>query len=55
MLTGPLFKKTYGKTAIDYLTEVRVIMAKQFMLQSDVRLKDIAYQVGYKQPRVTLG
>jgi AraC-like DNA-binding protein len=42
-----LFKKTYGKTAIDYLTEVRVNMAKQLMLQTDVRLKDVAYQVGY--------
>ncbi|MDF2723384.1 MAG: AraC family transcriptional regulator, partial [Paenibacillus sp.] len=42
-----LFKKTYGKTAIDYLTEVRVNMAKQLMLQEGVRLKDVAYQVGY--------
>lgn len=42
-----LFKKTYGKTAIDYLTEVRVNMAKQLMLHTDVRLKDVAYQVGY--------
>lgn len=42
-----LFKKTYGKTAIDYLTEVRVNMAKQLMLQTDVRLKDVAFQVGY--------
>ncbi|MEC0228909.1 AraC family transcriptional regulator [Paenibacillus alba] len=42
-----LFKKTYGKTAIDYLTEVRVNMAKQLMVQSDVRLREIAFQVGY--------
>jgi hypothetical protein len=35
-----LFKKKYGKTAIDYLTEVRVNMAKQLMLQTDVRLKE---------------
>ncbi|GFZ98655.1 HTH-type transcriptional activator Btr [Paenibacillus marchantiophytorum] len=42
-----LFKKTYGKTAIDYLTEVRVTMAKQLMVQSDVRLREIAFQVGY--------
>lgn len=42
-----LFKKTYGKTAIDFLTEVRVNRAKQLMLQEGVRLKDIAYQVGY--------
>lgn len=43
-----LFKKTYGKTAIDYLTEVRVNKAKQLMQQEGVRLKDVAYQVGYK-------
>ncbi|THF76529.1 AraC family transcriptional regulator [Cohnella fermenti] len=42
-----LFKKTYGKTAIDYLTGVRVNRAKQLMLQEDMRLKDIAYRVGY--------
>lgn len=42
-----LFKKTYGKTAIDYLTEVRVNRAKQLMLQEAVRLKDVAYRVGY--------
>lgn len=42
-----LFKKTYGKTAFDYVTEVRINMAKQLMLQEGARLKDIAYQVGY--------
>ncbi|HEY2491360.1 MAG TPA: AraC family transcriptional regulator [Paenibacillus sp.] len=42
-----LFKKTYGKSAIDYVTEVRVNCAKQFMVQSDARLRDIAHQVGY--------
>lgn len=42
-----LFKKTYGKSAMDYVTEVRVNYAKQFMVQSDARLRDIAHQVGY--------
>ncbi|NEW06385.1 ABC transporter substrate-binding protein [Paenibacillus sp. SYP-B3998] len=42
-----LFKKTYGKSTIDYVTEVRVNSAKQFMVQSDARLRDIAHQVGY--------
>lgn len=42
-----LFKKTYGISAIDYVTEVRVNCAKQLMMQSDARLRDIAHRVGY--------
>lgn len=42
-----LFKKTYGKSAIDYVTEIRVASAKQLMMQSETRLRDIAHQVGY--------
>ncbi|WP_335338945.1 AraC family transcriptional regulator [Aneurinibacillus sp. XH2] len=42
-----LFKKTYGKSAIDYITEVRLNNAKKMMIQSDARLRDIAHQVGY--------
>ncbi|MFW5436868.1 AraC family transcriptional regulator [Paenibacillus apiarius] len=42
-----LFKKTYGKSAIDYITEVRLNCAKHIMAQSDARLRDIAHQVGY--------
>ncbi|TNJ61588.1 AraC family transcriptional regulator [Paenibacillus hemerocallicola] len=42
-----LFKKTYGISAIDYVTEVRVERAKQFMFRSDARLRDVAHQVGY--------
>lgn len=42
-----LFKKTYGISAIDYLTEARVNAAKQLMLRSEARLRDIAHQVGY--------
>ncbi|GIP31998.1 HTH-type transcriptional activator Btr [Paenibacillus sp. J2TS4] len=42
-----LFKKTYGQSAIDYITEVRLNSAKQLMAQSDLRLRDIAHQVGY--------
>jgi ABC-type Fe3+-hydroxamate transport system substrate-binding protein len=43
-----LFKKTYGTSAIDYLTELRINHAKQLMAQSNVKLRDIAHQVGYK-------
>jgi AraC family transcriptional regulator, transcriptional activator for feuABC-ybbA operon len=42
-----LFKKTYGISAIDYLTELRINRAKQLMAQSDAKLRDIAHQVGY--------
>ncbi|MDT2302956.1 AraC family transcriptional regulator [Paenibacillus larvae] len=42
-----LFKKTYGKSAMDYVTEVRVNSAKKLMVRSDARLRDIAHQVGY--------
>ncbi|WP_010493828.1 ABC transporter substrate-binding protein [Paenibacillus elgii] len=42
-----LFKKTYGSSAIDYLTELRMTRAKQLMAGSNVRLRDIAQQVGY--------
>lgn len=42
-----LFKKTYGISAIDYLTELRINKAKQLMAQSHAKLKDIAHQIGY--------
>ncbi|GAA0134415.1 bacillibactin transport transcriptional regulator Btr [Paenibacillus sp. YSY-4.3] len=42
-----LFKKTYGLSAIDYITEVRMHHAKRMMLQSEAKLRDIAHQVGY--------
>ena len=43
-----LFKKTYGTSAIDYLTELRIKRAKQLMSQAHLRLRDIASQVGYQ-------
>lgn len=42
-----LFKKSYGISTIDYVTEVRINRAKQLMVRSDVRLRDIAHRVGY--------
>jgi ABC-type Fe3+-hydroxamate transport system substrate-binding protein len=42
-----LFKKTFGISAIDYLTELRINRAKQLMAQSGAKLRDIAHQVGY--------
>ncbi|WP_255433393.1 AraC family transcriptional regulator [Brevibacillus sp. LEMMJ03] len=42
-----LFKKTYGISAIDYLTQLRVNRAKTLMARSGAKLRDIAHQVGY--------
>lgn len=42
-----LFKKTYGVSALDHLTEVRMANAKRLMLRSERKLKDIAHEVGY--------
>lgn len=43
-----LFKKTYGISAMDYLTELRMIRARELMVRSRARLRDIAHQVGYQ-------
>lgn len=42
-----LYKKKYGKSAMDYVTELRLQEAKRLMGQSDVKLRDIAHRVGY--------
>lgn len=43
-----LFKKTFGQSAIEYLTNVRINRAKRYLAESDERLRDIARKVGYK-------
>jgi len=45
-----LFKKTYGVSALDHLTKVRMEKAKHLMNQSERLLKDIAHEVGYTDP-----
>ncbi|GAA3410532.1 helix-turn-helix domain-containing protein [Paenibacillus hodogayensis] len=42
-----LFKKTYGRSALDYLTDLRINRAKRYLAESDERLRDIAVKVGY--------
>ncbi|WP_195574688.1 helix-turn-helix transcriptional regulator [Paenibacillus sp. 1001270B_150601_E10] len=42
------FKKEYGLSASSYITELRMNQAKQLMLRSDKRLRDIAHEVGYE-------
>ncbi|WP_019419409.1 ABC transporter substrate-binding protein [Paenibacillus sp. OSY-SE] len=43
-----LFKKTYGQSAMDYLTDLRINRAKRYLAESGERLRDIALKVGYK-------
>lgn len=43
-----LFKKKYGSSAMEFLSEVRIKNAKRFMLQNNGRVKDIAEQVGFR-------
>lgn len=45
-----LFKQHVGETFIDYLTGLRIDRAKQLMEEQDLSLKEVSYQVGYKDP-----
>ncbi|MBN2582060.1 MAG: helix-turn-helix transcriptional regulator [Planctomycetes bacterium] len=45
-----LFKKQFGRTIIDFLTEVRIEAAKQLLERSDTKISQIAEQVGYNSP-----
>ncbi|MBY0010701.1 ABC transporter substrate-binding protein [Paenibacillus typhae] len=42
-----LFKKTYGQSAMDYLTDLRISRAKQYLQESGYLLREIAQKVGY--------
>ena len=42
-----LFKKRYGKSAMEYVAELRLQEAKRLMAQSDAKLREIAHRVGY--------
>jgi two-component system, response regulator YesN len=45
-----LFRETTDTTFIDFLTEVRLVKAKQLLLQNQLSLKEISYMIGYKDP-----
>lgn len=47
---GQLFKKTYGIYFKDYLLEVRIEKAKQILRQTDMRIYEVAEQVGFGSP-----
>ncbi|WP_340014977.1 AraC family transcriptional regulator [Paenibacillus sp. FSL K6-1318] len=42
-----LFKKTYGQSAMEYLTDLRINRAKRYLKESTYKLRDIALRVGY--------
>ncbi|MDF2650675.1 MAG: AraC family transcriptional regulator, partial [Paenibacillus sp.] len=42
------FKEKTGKNFIDYLNEVRINKAKEILLQSNMKIQDIALRVGYQ-------
>nr|WP_246427892.1 AraC family transcriptional regulator [Paenibacillus phyllosphaerae] len=43
-----LFKQLTGKSPIDYLTDIRIQRAKELLLTSDCKLREIAVLVGYR-------
>ncbi|WAA09283.1 response regulator [Fervidibacillus albus] len=45
-----MFKEETGKTFIDYLTELRMMKAKELLLKNELTFKEISYQVGYRDP-----
>ncbi|WP_017473020.1 response regulator transcription factor [Amphibacillus jilinensis] len=47
---GQLFKKTYGVYFKDYLLKVRIDKAKQILRQTDLRIYEVAEEVGFGSP-----
>ncbi|AWB43786.1 AraC family transcriptional regulator [Paenibacillus sp. CAA11] len=43
-----LFKKRYGMSAMEYMTQLRMDKAKRLMAVSNLKLRDIAHQIGYQ-------
>ncbi len=45
-----LFKEHFGVTFVEYLTNIRIQKAKDFLLDGSKPLKEIALDIGYKDP-----
>jgi len=41
------FRKTYGQSVLEVLTDLRINRAKRYLLETGERMKDIAVKVGY--------
>jgi YesN/AraC family two-component response regulator len=42
------FKQVTGKNFIDYLTELRMGKAKELLADTELKINDVAVQVGYQ-------
>jgi two-component system, response regulator YesN len=45
-----LFRKETGKTFKDYLTELRIAKAKEYLEKTDMKSYEICYKTGYENP-----
>jgi two-component system response regulator YesN len=45
-----VFKKEDGRTPMEYLREERINQAKKKLLESDLLVREVASEVGYKNP-----
>lgn len=45
-----LFKERLGVNYIDYLTDIRMTKAKRFLANPSLSMKEIAIEVGYRDP-----
>lgn len=48
-LLSKSFKRVTGQNFIDYLTELRIEKAKELLRDTDLKMNDVAQQVGYQQ------
>lgn len=46
-----IFKQETGMSAINYVTEQRMILAKKMLTDSDMKIKEIALKLGYNTPQ----
>ena len=45
-----VFSKVMGQTYTDYVIGRRIGMAKEYLMNSDLRSSEIGFKVGYKDP-----
>jgi two-component system response regulator YesN len=45
-----IFKKMYNQNFIDYLTEIRILKAKELLVNPSLAVKNVCSQVGYNDP-----
>ena len=46
-----LFSQRMGVSFVEYLTQKRMARARQLLLKTNMRSSEIAYEVGYRDPR----